>query len=825
MRPIRVGVLTLAASATAVILTAPTASAANGQVSAQYQGYGTASGGTDPYANDNPQDVHVDGFGGQPVVTGFIKLNLDSLGTGATINGLELKLTPNSSQSDNVNSAAASIEACLLTQPLSSNGYQSTPPTYDCTTHVNGEPQSDGTWNFELQPLAQRWEHGQNTGLALVAFSPPNGTPVTQASPSAWSVAFDHTKTTGTVDYQPGSLSSSSFFSGAVPAVPPAAASGNGIGVAPAPAVNPAPAPAVSTPPPATPTARPSSVARPSAIGQPRSTNNWVWIAVALLGAVVLMVVVTAAQQVMRGGSLSFLKRTGAALAASRSQLATPVAVLAMASVFALGFAGQLPGLASQGGSGGTSSGSSGSASPGAFAAPGGSGSAGGGGASGGGTGGSAASSAAAAAAASTNGGQDGIGVTSTTVRLGFVYVTNSQAANDAFGVHVANTGNQQAEEQALVTYINKHGGIGGRQIQPVYVSEDNAQAETDPTIGEEMCKTMTEDYHVFAVIGGAGPPDDWESNACYAEAGTLNFDGEQAAPDLAFLKQASPYIWMTEDAALDRTMRWEIAGLQSRGYFAKPATGNNKLGVIIAQDPVNQRVWQQVTLPALQAAGVSNPDTFYVPHDTISDIANTMKQAVVRFQVDGVTNVMFQGGGNYGAGSYALLFMLDAESQHYTPRYGLSSDDAPVALVGNVPQDQFQNALAVGTIPGADTDDQHYGQWPYTPGEKQCGAIEAAAGNSFTSREGALVIIDLCDSMFELQDGAAALVNQPLNAQLWANQVMKLGSNIFNAGMYKRFIGPGHWDAAGGYRLLHAVLNCEGSNACFEYDNSNTYG
>src|SRR5205807_8701176 len=163
---------------------------------------------------------------------------------------------------------------------------------------------------------------------------------------------------------------------------------------------------------------------------------------------------------------------------------------------------------------------------------------------------------------------------------------------------------------------------------------------------------------------------------------------------------------------------------------------------------------------------------------------------------------VIFQGGGSYGVGSYAILFMVDAASQHYNPRYGLSSDDAPVALAQNVPEDQLQGALAVGISPGTDTDDQHYGQWPFTSGEKKCASIESAAGNSFSSREGALVIILLCDSVFEFQDGAQALSGRPLNAQLWADQAMKLGPNVFNAGMYRRYIGPGHWDAAGGYRL-----------------------
>jgi len=83
---------------------------------------------------------------------------------------------------------------------------------------------------------------------------------------------------------------------------------------------------------------------------------------------------------------------------------------------------------------------------------------------------------------------------------------------------------------------------------------------------------------------------------------------------------------------------------------------------------------------------------------------------------------------------------------------------------------------------------------------------------------------------MFELQQGAAPLTGGPLNAQLWADRVMRLGGAVYNASFYRPFIGPDHWDPAGGYRLLHAVQNCEtGSQgqqtACFVYDDSNIYG
>src|SRR5207302_7668245 len=66
-----------------VVLATLGAAADSGQVSPQYQGYGLDSGqGQDPYSGDNPQDIHVDGFGGRPVVDGYVRLNLDSLPSG-----------------------------------------------------------------------------------------------------------------------------------------------------------------------------------------------------------------------------------------------------------------------------------------------------------------------------------------------------------------------------------------------------------------------------------------------------------------------------------------------------------------------------------------------------------------------------------------------------------------------------------------------------------------------------------------------------------------------------------------------------------------------
>ena len=809
-----------------LFVAASSAAAETGQVSAQFQGY-SATGGQDPYASDNPNDVHIGGYGGQPVVIGYVRLNLQSLPANSTVDGLRMTLVPNSSATDNANSATAAFEACLLTAPLNSNGFQANPPSYDCNTHVAAEPQANGNWTLELAPLVPKWKVS-NTGMALVAYQQPNGTPIA-VTPSAWSVAFAHDKTTATVDYTRGPVSSTDLttsqpaFSGSssTSVAPPAFGS---VGPVPNLAAGqnlPAAAPSAA---PTGPSQAAAPALAPVVINRPRLDKQWLWVAGALGGAAVLMLLVGAGQQALRGGHFN----PSAALAASRSQLATPISVLSLAAVFALGSTTQTVGVLQQGGAlgaqGGSAAGGSAAAGGGASAPGSGSAGSGAGGVATGGTvsGGSQATGGrATGGAAGSPGAPNGPGVTATTIRLGFVYVTNTQSANQAFGFKAPDPGNIQSEEVAMVDYINHHGGIAGRQIDAKYVAVDNSKAESDPTIGEEVCKTMTEDYHVFAVIAGAGPPDDINANACYAQAGTLNFDLEHAVPDLGFLRQASPYIWLDSDATVDRMMRMEVAGLQRQGFFSG---GAGKVGVVVAGDPTNDRVYDQVTLPALHAAGASDVEKFDVPHDTVSDVANTMKQAVIRFQADGVKNVIFQGGGNYGTGSYAILFMVNAESQHYNPKYGLNSDDGPAGLTGNVPQDQFQGAKVVGITPLTDTDDQHYAPWPSTPAEKTCAAIQSAAGNTFASRTAAGVALALCDGMFELQQAAQPLTGGALNAQLWANQAMRLGPNVNNSQMYRAYVGPDHWDAAGGYRLLHAVLNCEGSNACFEYDDSNIY-
>jgi ABC-type branched-subunit amino acid transport system substrate-binding protein len=87
-----------------------------------------------------------------------------------------------------------------------------------------------------------------------------------------------------------------------------------------------------------------------------------------------------------------------------------------------------------------------------------------------------------------------GTGVTPTSVKIGVTMVDFNCIKPFVEGVQIQ----QQEMYQLYIDYINGHGGLAGRQIQPVY--------ETYCPIGNTqalaLCTKLTEDDKVFAVIG-----------------------------------------------------------------------------------------------------------------------------------------------------------------------------------------------------------------------------------------------------------------------------------------------------------------------------------
>lgn len=125
-------------------------------------------------------DFPVSVVAGQPDKESFLQLDSSAIPQGSTVSSLVLTLHEDKA-GGLVAPDMATIEARAVTGFMT-GGAQGAPwtnrPSYDTTSPgVPGKRAPDGTWTFELAPIAARWATGElsNNGLALVPANPQQG--------------------------------------------------------------------------------------------------------------------------------------------------------------------------------------------------------------------------------------------------------------------------------------------------------------------------------------------------------------------------------------------------------------------------------------------------------------------------------------------------------------------------------------------------------------------------------------------------------------------------------------------------------------------------
>jgi hypothetical protein len=125
-------------------------------------------------------DFPVSVVAGQPDKESFLQLDTSAIAAGSTVSSLVLTLHEDAT-GGNVAADMATIEARAVTSFFAA-GDAGKPwvgrPAYDTTgPAVAGKRATDGTWTFELAPIAQAWANGtpSNNGLALVPAAPAAG--------------------------------------------------------------------------------------------------------------------------------------------------------------------------------------------------------------------------------------------------------------------------------------------------------------------------------------------------------------------------------------------------------------------------------------------------------------------------------------------------------------------------------------------------------------------------------------------------------------------------------------------------------------------------
>ena len=247
-----------------------------------------------------------------------------------------------------------------------------------------------------------------------------------------------------------------------------------------------------------------------------------------------------------------------------------------------------------------------------------------------------------------------------------------------------------------MVDYINKHGGVGGRQLSPVFYKADSASDAS--TAGQAACATFTQDNRVDVVVDTLGSD---VLAACLLQKGIADFTPANWALDSVALKQR-PNLIQSEAMQVDRQIRALLQLSSSRQAIKSGA----KLGVMVENCPADQRVYNNIVVPFAKQHGITAlQSSVKCVTNLVADlgpVANDIQRAALSFASQGVTHVMA-----ISAAEAFLIanFTTNASQQHYFPKYlvtsnaypwGNSQSDATV----KISQDALPNMSGAGYLP-----------------------------------------------------------------------------------------------------------------------------
>jgi hypothetical protein len=351
-----------------------------------------------------------------------------------------------------------------------------------------------------------------------------------------------------------------------------------------------------------------------------------------------------------------------------------------------------------------------------------------------------------------------------------------------------------QESVDAIVAYMNKHGGIAGRQVVPEYHDfpiDELVVPAREQAREQAMCDDFTLDRPAFAampLVSASGV-----FNTCAAKRGLVSVDianlGEPV--DRQRFGEIGNVWYFPNWAKGERRERLVVSQLKRRGFFSKGA----KLGVMIYDDPRTQRSYDNGLLPALKALGVTPVETFkWTAFDN-------GQAAVLRFRAAGVDHVLW--GDCVCGGFEQSAFMTVADDQGYHPKIALSTDLNIGAMKGiGAPDDQMHDAVAFGWAPSSDgvTEDQ-----PITPKAAECRQASKDAGLPGSADQ-------YCEGLFFMK---YAIEHAPtLDPQGFRTAVeTKFAAYISTATFLGRY-GDHRHDGATGVRDMLYDLGCE----CWTY-------
>lgn len=256
-----------------------------------------------------------------------------------------------------------------------------------------------------------------------------------------------------------------------------------------------------------------------------------------------------------------------------------------------------------------------------------------------------------------------------------------------------------QANNRALVKALNERGGLAGRKINPVFYTIDGSAADAT-TQEQAACAAFTQDNRVEVSLGG-GVGETFFACMLKARVPFVSSDPSVGLDTEALSR--FPNGFNPPGLNTDRQARAYMETSLSTGWLSN----TNKLGVLLSGCPWGPRTYEKIVLSLAKQRGI--PTQFYdlgCPRPgvaAVSEGANAVSNAVLRFRSEGVDRVLFLAG--TGDASNYVLFTNNAESQGYHPGYIAGSGTLAAAwhAAGVTSEAQAANTCGAGWLPVVD--------------------------------------------------------------------------------------------------------------------------
>jgi len=373
-------------------------------------------------------------------------------------------------------------------------------------------------------------------------------------------------------------------------------------------------------------------------------------------------------------------------------------------------------------------------------------------------------------------------GITASTITVGIPLPSDTTAVAKTFGIKGAGSIPPQDMVAAVTDDINRSGGILGRKLVSYVHSYSTASYIANPAQSDaEVCTDFRDDHKVFSVIFNL--VDDY-LRQCTAVMGSplIIADGNGAyLPAADYQANGGNFLFGPTAVTAERLAHLFVESLMARNFAQPwnivsggPGSTPTRLGLIHVDSPDQNAYYADIT-KELAKHGLKFADTFTYSRDANDAIAGT-QSAVLKFKAAGITHV-------FGA---SAVFMDDAESQKYRPRYAYLPGLGQLGAA-NVPAAQMNGALTVGWAPAIDVAArQDPGD---TPGAKHCRAVMTAGGLSVTNRNDLEAMYSVCDALYSFR---AALVagRAPTVAGLRSG-FESLGTSFPTALSFSAHLGP----------------------------------